>query len=379
MGTGQPDQVIALPDRQIDVASLRLEVEEAGAWVPWQSVAYLAGQKPDAKVYRLEANTGYVYFGDGISAGRRPPAGQRIRAAVYRFGGGDKSNLAAASIKEIVDGSPRLKVRHEWPLEGGIDGETVEQAEQRIPRFLTHRNRAVTKQDFKSIAETNPVHTVARAEVFEGFLPGNAVRAVRENVPGVVSVFVLPPGTPALGHTPKPTQGLLKDVFTYLLKRVLVGTELYVLSPEFVPIAVSVLVQVRDKETEQQTLRAVQKALVTYLWSVPPGGARGEGWPMGVGVTVRGNELMTQVARVSGILAVNGLGLFRRGRKGWQRIPENKEIKLELYQLPELVGVRVETGRGTPKLPDGIGAMAGQEQTTDGRRDVPVPVIPEVC
>ncbi|MEW5755357.1 MAG: putative baseplate assembly protein [Pseudomonadota bacterium] len=376
MGTGQPDQVVALPDRQIDANTLQLDVEENGAWVRWQRVDFLAGQDAQAKVYTLDAQNGYVYFGDGVTAGRRPPQGARIRAAAYLFGGGTSGNLPAGTVKEIVNGSPRHKLRHEWPLTGGLDAETVEQAEKRIPQFLTHRNRAVTKEDFKLLTEANPVNPVARAEVRVGFLPGARIQAAREDVPGAVSVFVLPPGTPALGHTPKPTQGLLKDVFGYLLNRVLIGTELYVLSPQFVPVAVSVKVQVRDAETEQQTLRDVQYALVDYLWPLAPGGARATGWPMGA--SVRANELITQVARIDGVLAVNKLSLFIKGAKGWRRLGENEEVQLKHYQLPELLGVRAETGTGAPALPDGIGTLEGQA-TTSTSRGVPVPVIPDVC
>ena len=377
VGTGRPDQVVALPDSQIDAESLQLEVEADGVWVPWQPVDFLAGQDPDANVYRLNADSGAIYFGDGVTAGRRPPTGGRIRAAVYRFGGGSQGNLEPDAIKEIVDGHPDLKVRHEWPLDRGVDAETVEQAEKRIPQFLTHRNRAVTKEDFQLITEANPVNPVARAEVFEGFIPGNTAAALRENVPGAVSVFVLPPGEPALGTVPKPTRGLLKDVFNYLLRRVTIGTELYVLSPEFVPLAVSVLIQVKEIETEQQTLQALRQALIDYLWPVPPGGALEAGWPMGDGVAVRANELMTRAARVDGVLAVNGLRLFRRNAKGWRRLGRNEEIELKKYQLPELLGIRVETGSGAPQLPDGIGPLEGQ--APDRRTGVPVPVIPDVC
>ncbi len=377
VGTGRPDQVVALPDSQVDADSLQLEVEESGVWVPWQPVDFLAGQDPDANVFRLNADSGTIHFGDGLTAGRRPPAGRRIRAATYRFGGGSEGNLRPDSVKEIVNGHPDLKVRQEWPLDHGVDAETVEQAEKRIPQFLTHRNRAVTREDFKVIAEANPVNPVARAEVFEGFIPGNAIGALRENVPGAVSVFVLPPGEPALGLVPKPTRGLLKDLFTYLLQRVTIGTELYVLSPEFVPLAVSVLVQVQDPETEQQTLQAVRQALIDYLWPVPPGGALETGWPMGVGVAVRASELMTQAARVEGVLAVNALRLFRRNANGWRRLGRNEKINLKKYQLPELLGIRVESGSGRPRLPDGIGPLEGQ--APDRRKGVPVPVIPDVC
>lgn len=376
LGTGQPDQVIALPDRQIDANTLQLDVEDNGAWVRWQRVDFLAGQPVDALVYQLDALSGHISFGDGISAGRRPPRGVRIRAAAYLFGGGLDGNLAAGTIKELVNGSPRHKIRHEWPLQGGLDAETVEQAEKRIPQFLTHRNRAVTKEDFKRLSEANPVNPVARAEVKVGFLPGARIEAARDNVPGVVSVFVLPPGEPALGQTPKPTQGLLKDVFSYLLNRVLIGTELYVLSPEFVPVAISLKVQVRDAETEQQTLRDVQYALVDYLWPLAPGGGRGEGWPMGG--EVRMNELITQAARVDGVLAVNTLCLFSKGKKGWRRLKDKEVIRLKDYQLPELLGVRVESGSGTPPLPDGIGSLEGQPSSA-ASQGVPVPVIPDVC
>ena len=375
LGTGRPDQVIALPDRQVDAATLRLEIEENGIWSPWEAVDFLAGQSPRAGVYRLDAAAGHVYFGDGLGSGRRPPEGSRIRIVEYRYGGGSAGNLPSGSVTEIADGSERLRLRHEWPLAGGLDAETVEQAERRIPQFLTHRNRAVTRDDFKFIAEANPVNPVARAEVIEGFLPGATLRAARSNVPGVVSVFVLPPAEPAVGQVPKPTRGLLKDVFSYLLRRVLIGTELYLLSPDFVPIAVSVTLDARDIETEQQTLQEVRQALVEYLWPLAPGGARGDGWPMGAAVAP--NELITPVARVGGILRVNGLALFRRSASGWRRLADHEAVSLEPYQLPELVGVRVASGNGQPALPDGIGRLEGQPAATE--RGVPVPVIPDVC
>lgn len=371
VGNGNPDQVVRLPDSMINPESLVLEIEEDGAWVPWQRVDFLIGQGENARVYRLDAVSGLVYFGDGLEAGKRPPKGKRIRVASYLHGGGAAGNVAAGEIKELSGGSSRLTVRQEWPASGGIDAETVAQAERRIPQYLSHRNRAVTKLDFQLLAENNPVNPVAKAEILEGFLPGANIAAVREGVPGVVSVFVLPPGLPALRQTPKPSRGLLKDVFEYLLQRILIGTELYVLSPEFVPMAVGVTVAVLDPETEQQTLQDVQTALVEFLWALPPGGARGEGW--GMGNAVKANELYTQVARVQGVRAVKAISLFRQGESDWRRLPPDESIELQNYQLPELLGVSVGTGNGEPAFPGGIEASAG------GGGEVPAPVIPEVC
>ena len=117
---------------------------------------------------------------------------------------------------------------------------------------------------------------------------------------------VLPPAQPAIGNWPKPNKGLLKDVFNYLLNRVQAGTELYVLSPQFIPMAVSILVQVRDPQTEQETLQAVQQVITEYLWPLPPGGGGNQGWPLGKPIQV--NELLTQAARVEGVQAVTADG-----------------------------------------------------------------------
>lgn len=377
IGNGRPDQIVVLPDNNIDPDSLELEVEEDGRWLRWQGVEALLGQREGARVYRLDAASGYVYFGDGLEGGRRPPAGMRIRAASYRHGGGLPSNAEAGEIKELL-GSARLTVRQEAPLKGGVDAETVDQAERRIPQFLTHRNRAVTEADFQLLARHNPVNPVARAEVMRGFLPGASLQAARQNVPGVISVFLLPPRQPpVLRQTPKPSKGLLKDVFEYLLQRLLVGTELYVLSPEFLPLAIGVRVSVMDRQTEQETLRAVQTALVELLWPLAPGGLQGEGWPMGGAVSSA--ELFTRIARVSGVRSVNALRLYQRGEEGWYPMADNAVIPLQAYQLPELLGLSVGTGTGEPDFPAGIGGLAGSGGEGDERKKVPAPVIPDFC
>jgi hypothetical protein len=372
VGNGNPDQLINLPDNLIDPNSIVLQVEEEGAWVTWQRVDFLVGLGGSARVYRLDAVGGIVYFGDGLEGGKRPPIGKRIRIAYYLFGGGVEGNLAAGEIKELSSAG-RLTIRHEVATQGGIDAETITQAERRIPQFLTHRNRAVTKQDFKTLTQNNPINPVARAEVIEGFLPGSSIRAARTDIPGAVSVFVMPPGFPVMGETPKATKGLLKDVFEYLLQRVLVGTELYVLSPEYISVAVGVNVDVLDPDTEQETTQAVQTALVNYLWSLAPGGPRGEGW--GLGVSVSANELQTQVARVTGIRAVKAFSLFQKNDDGWQRLPDSTEIELTLYQLPELLGVSVGTGSGEAPVPSIVASDSGSFSSNG----VPAPVIPELC
>ena len=375
VGTGQPLQSFALGGSPVDPASLRIEVAEQGRWNVWRRVEHLVGQEPDDPVYTLDAAAGSVRFGDGLR-GKRVPRGARVRAAELAFGGGAAGNLPPGKIKEITAaGLPldRLKVRQDWPTRGGRDGETVAEAEQRIPAFLAHRNRAVTAEDFDQLAREVPGQPVGRVEVVPGLVPGASREAIRENVPGVVAVFALPPAEQrGLDAIEKPRLGFLRDLYDYLAARRLIGTELYVLSPEFLPLGVSVTLDLVDPANQATVLKAAEQAVIDYLWPLAPGGPAGGGWPLGR--AVRPAEIETQVARVEGVLAVNAVALYTPDEGGdWTPLPGGAPLPLTTYQLPELIGVLAAAGRGTPEAPRGLTPEAG------GGGAWPVPVVPDIC
>lgn len=368
VGTGEPDQVVSLGQSDIDTSplSLQVEVQDGGIYEPWSAQPLLDEHDADAPVYQLDAASGELRFGDGQRGGRRPRRGARIRAS-FLYGGGAETNVAAGSIKQALGELAGIKPRQDVALSGGIDAETVEEAERRIPGFLSHRNRAITASDYQELVLSNPVNPVARADVVPGLLPGSNIRALRENVPGVVSVFVMPPSMPFVGRLAKPTERLLTDVFRYLLERIAIGTELYVLSPEFVPFAVGISLEVEDARNEQQIWRAVNSAVVDFTWAVAPGGTRQAGWPLGTAVDPR--ELHTQVARVEGVKLVQAVTLFRRQGDAWV---EAEQLELAPYQLPELLSIQL-AGSGDPPAPEPPTPEPGDEPP------VPTPVIPELC
>lgn len=380
VGTGQPNQYLNLPRRDIAADSLQLEVEENQQLFSWRRVNHFAEAGADERVYQLDQSSGTIQFGDGVR-GLRPREGAGIRAASFKYGGGVAGNLPAGSIKKLDKEMPRVKLRHDWPTSGGVDAETLSQAEQRIPAFLSHRNRAVTEEDFETLAVNNPINPVARAETVAGLLPGDSIGSLRRKIPGVVSLFVLPPASPEIGNAPRPTAGLLKDVYAWLKKRVLIGTELYVLSPEFVQLAVSVNVRVLEPVTRQQTLNAVNKAITDYLWALAPGGPRGEGWPMGYSVDL--GEIRTHIARVNGVLEIMGTGLFIRETNGvWRKIRNDQKARITLrdYQLPELKAVQTRVSDDSETvLPDGLRPSDPDSGGDNGSIAIPAPVIPDVC
>jgi Baseplate J-like protein len=362
--TGEGDATFTLSATPVDPTSLVLQVWQGNQAATWTSVDNFGRVGRNDTVFVLDPTAGTVTFGDGIR-GMRPPAGAVIVAQTYAHGGGGAGNLAAGSIKAVL---PAIgTVRHEWPTGGGSDGESVADAERRIPAFLAHRDRAVTADDFQALALATPGLTLGRAEVVQGLMPGADPGATRTGVPGVVSVFVFPDGPVAMGGGPVATLAQLKEVFAYLRQRILIGTQLFVLSAEPVPVYAGVSIEVLNGADTLATVRGVQQALASYLWPLPPGGPDGGGWPLGR--TVASDELLTQAARVAGVLAADRLTLYTQAGSSWAPAAS---VPLKPWQIPALQGVGVVTDGSAPPPPaDGAaGPAAGQTF---------VPYVPKVC
>jgi len=380
IGDGNPEQSVQLPHPNVDPFSIEIEVEENATFEAWQRVNHFGAANADSRVYVLDPINGVIQFGDGVR-GKRPLPGHAIRVAYYRHGGGSESNLPAGSITKLANKSS-LKVRHEWPATGGVDAESVSEAEQRLPAFLSHRNRAVSKADFKMLAESNPVNAVARAECVPGLLPGAKIELVQRDIPGVISLFVMPPKDPAVNEAARPSKGLLRDIFDYLSERILLGTELYVLSPEFVPIAISMTLQAQDVTMQQSVEKAVEDSLVNYLWALAPGGPTGEGWPLGRDIDL--DELRTQASRTSGVLSISQMTLFYfdSSRSEWQSLAKGQTFTLQDYQLPQLSAVQArednQTGSADLPLPAGL-TPSDNALDENGQTVEAIPVVPPGC
>lgn len=378
---GSADQVFQLQATSVDAASFELQVEESGrGYVQWQAVSDLALSGRDDGVFVLDSEAGTVTFGNGIY-GRIPEAGRRIRVAQMRAGGGAAGNLPAGTLQAIeakgVDGAPvtrKLKVIQGIATDGGSAAETLDEAERRIPARLQHRNRAVTEDDYRSLVAETPGANIGRVEVLPRFMP----RQRRFNVPGVVSVMVLPRKQMHQAPNPRPDQPLIQKVHDYLSARRPLATELYVIACEYIPVALGVGITVKAGFAHDQVNYDVQQALQRHLWSLSPHGPQGEGWPLGRNVGDR--ELEVVVARVKGVNTVSSVNLFRRQNKQWRQVERLQqcaaiEIDLKDWQLPELLAVTVSSDGVTPETVSAT--HAGGE--VDGGGGVALPVVPETC
>jgi predicted phage baseplate assembly protein len=367
--TGAADQPMQLPGVGVDPATLVLQVEEAErGYQPWQLIDDLATAGRDAAVFALDAEAGTIRFGDGVR-GRIPDAGRRVRVAFMRAGGGGAGNLPPASLTDVsardLSGrnvTRKLKVVQPLATDGGDEGETLAEAEQRIPAVFRHRDRAVTEDDFRRLAAAAPGVRVGRVEVLARFKPHQR----RSGVPGVVSVMVLPfKATPAAPN-PRADRPFLETIHAHLDARRPIATELYTIGCEYVPLGLAVGVTIRDGFGHDAVITEVREALRRFLWPLAPGGPELTGWPLGR--PVREREVEVAVARVAGVSGVLGLNLFERNGEQWRG---TGELALAPWQLPELLSLVVLADREPPST------LRGTPSAFPG--GIAVPVVPEKC
>lgn len=383
---GTADQELQLPAESVEPETLVLEVEDPErGYLPWRRTDDLAFAARGEPAYVLDPEAGTVRFGDGVR-GLVPALGMRVRVALLRAGGGSAGNLPAGTLTRVsgtsLDGAQvtRLVARQPLPMEGGDDRETLDDAERRIPALFRHRNRAVTADDYRALAAAAPGVRAGRVEVLPRFKPQQR----RDDVPGVVTVMVLPRKELRQAPNPRADRPLLERVHAHLDELRPVSTELYVIGCEYVALGVAVSVSVAEGHPHDGVVHAVREALRAYLWPLPPGGPAGEGWPLGRAVSDR--ELEVVVARVTGVSGVAGVNLFGREADHWRMVPrpgaqQPVSLPMERWQLPELLSV-VVLADGGPAPTDLRGApnpFAGSGDGSGGGVSVAVPVVPEVC
>jgi hypothetical protein len=373
---GTADQSLQLPAASVETASFELQVEETGVgYKTWRNQP-LATATPHDRVYELDGEAGTVTFGDGLR-GRMPETASRVRIRTMRYGGGKSGNLAAGNLTGIA--FPHLKLVQAVETTGGVDAETLEEAEKRIPGELRHRNRAITEEDYAFLARGTPGVQLARVEVLPKFKPQQRISGLI----GVISVMVLPQAASHRPPNPRPDRNMLARVHAYLEVRRPIGVELYVIGTEYVALGLGIAVSIREGFARHQVMQDVQDALREFLWPLPPGGHRQKGWQLGRSVI--NHELEVVVARVKGILTVNDINMFHLNEsQNWEMLSGEDllSLALELWQLPELLTVVVAEGTDAPtEIHDEYGLIegAGDGVLAPADKNIPIPVVPEIC
>ncbi len=367
-GSGEPDQVVTLANTPVRPESIRVIVQGANTTGElWRLTDDLLSAGVEEKVFTLDPESGQICFGDGLH-GARPQPSERLLAS-YEYGGGAQGNVGIGAIKASRDNRLQggYKIENPVPTSGGNRGETVAQAERRIPQVPRHRDRLVTQEDFHDIALRTPGVDIGRAEVLPLFAPGPPPD---DSAFGVVTVMVIPQFDPLDPLWPKPDRLFLQRVCDYLDPRRLVTTEIYVRGPDYVPVYISVGLQVQGGYFQDLVRQTVHDRLHGYLSSLPPGGPEGMGWPLKKRLIKK--DLEAVVTRVPGVEFVDSLEL------GVGSAVDSPYQDLTDLQLPKLMGLNVTVGTAEP-LALVFGAAGAQPAPGKPPAPTPVPVSKATC
>ncbi len=398
-GDGTPDQVRRLSRAPVLKGSVEV-VTRAGAEaaVRWKEIDDLAAASPEVpvtdprlapgmspprpdpervNVFELDPEAGLLGFGDGLR-GRRLPPGARVFAS-YDYCQGAAGNVG----EKAISGAPQLpsgfSVSNPVRTWGGADAEAPGDGEKQIKRFLQHRDRLVSTEDFESIAWRAPGIQIGRIDVLPAFHP-DLIPNEPGAAPGVVTVMAIPRFDPEQPEAPRADRMFLNELCRHLDPRRLVTTELVVRGPVYKPIWISVGIDVTAGYSIAEVVENVKQRLRAFLAPVgaagyrsqttplfmPPADDTARGWPLRRAVASR--VLLAEAARVTGVTAVADV-LLAEGERGGA-----DAIEMTGLELPRLLGLSVVAGE-----PIAIDALRGDTPSVPGAPMLPVPVAPEKC
>ncbi len=364
-GRGTPYQVFELARTPVLPDSLVVQLKINGAeWVECTRVDDLTFSERDDLHFTLDPASGLIRFGDGLH-GRMPQVGEALRAVSYATSRGSEGNVGAGAIARVTDGGPSdgtaVTVTNDLPMLYGTDAATILDLERMAPSALRTRDRCVAAQDFIDIAMRTPDRNVGRAEVIPRFRPFE--RAFE--VPGAVSVVVLPEYDPEHPDEPTPDPDFLEAVCRWIEPRRLITTEVFVIPPEYVGLHATIAIEVEPGEGELTVRNWVELAIRQMLAPLPPYGPAGDGWPLGR--PVRLPEISAAALRVAGVRLVHDVRLF----SDEETPSEISVLELEAWELPVVRSVSVVVGDVAPE-PEEV-------EDPPARGDVGVPVYREEC
>ncbi|MEL7503205.1 MAG: putative baseplate assembly protein [Cyanobacteria bacterium J06554_6] len=360
---GQPGQTFQLQSTPV---LARTEEEclmvtlSTGSQQIWQEVNDFADSGPEDWHYTIDSLTGTLQFGPLIREpgqlkaatlarshqqangstllatapqlmerqyGAVPPRGATLSMQAYRTGGGQKGNVQPQTLRVVKSAVPYVSsVINYGPAYHGADGESLDNAVLRVPRLLRTRDRAVTPEDFETLA----------LEASQGAVARSICPQQINDQPGLVRVLLVPqanlnnieagtgiaPG--AFDLTPQLTQ----QVLNYLDERRPLGVQVQLQAPEYIGVGVKTEVALNpaygSPEAQQAILHDLRVALYRFLNPLV-GGREGRGWPFGTAVYP--SDIITLLQGVTGVRYLGAVMLYEihRTPDGWVRqlAPDN--------------------------------------------------------
>jgi hypothetical protein len=292
----------------------------AGTWVRWHEVENFFDSQPTSRHYLCDPIKGEVTFGDG-RMGSVPPVSRDSIKCEYRVGGGIAGNVGANTLTVLKQSIAFVQsVTNPFPGQGGADAETLEEAKRRGTYAIKNRDRAITAEDYESLALAAS-RRVARAKCVQA-------------ADGSISLLLVPKAERENGDARAvPSRDLIDRVASYIDKRRLITARVNVGKPRLVPVSLELAISLKAGATADR-VKADVKDKVKRLLNPLHGGPKGEGWPFGRAVGKA--DLYPVVEGVDGVDRIADLVIIDESRR--LRV---EMVKLSEDELPQLIGVEI--------------------------------------
>lgn len=129
--------------------------QERGDWEPKRDLLGSDGTGHHFVAEVEDDGTTRLRFGDD-HRGMRPQSGTAFTAN-YRVGNGTAGNIGAEALYHVVTDQPGMRaVRNPLPAQGGVDPETIEEVRKSAPHAFRTQQRAVTPLDYAEVSKRHP-------------------------------------------------------------------------------------------------------------------------------------------------------------------------------------------------------------------------------
>jgi uncharacterized phage protein gp47/JayE len=293
MSDGTSGQSFSIPQLGVDTTTISIFVQTSTPsqnlgevdYAEWNGVSWLVDASPSATAYSVstdENDVTWINFGDNLN-GLVPALNMTIWAC-YRVIIGAAGNLAAGQVSTIVTPISGVSIGflgdgvtpNSTAMTGGADPESNDSIRANAPVAFQVQNRAVSADDFASLALNVP-----------GVLMSTAVG----NHSTSISLYVLGPDYGPAGP------GLVESILDYFDPLQLAGVSLSVVAPDVVLVDVgssgnNMQLVVADNYAQASVVNNVTSALQAFI--SPPN--------VHFGQLLNVSDLYEQVTAVAGVL-----------------------------------------------------------------------------
>ena len=294
--------------------SIKADEDGGGTWVRWHEVENFFDSQPGSRHYVCDPIKGCLHTDVNCDDGNACNT--------------DACNPASGCTHTVVDCNDHKQsiafvqgVTNPFAAQGGADPESIEEAKRRGTYAIKNRDRAITAEDYESLALAAS-RRVARAKCVQ-------------SSDGSISLLLVPKAERENGDARAvPSRDLIDRVAGFIDKRRLITARVNVGKPRLVPVSLELTVSLKAGATADR-VKADVKEKIRQLLNPLHGGPRGDGWPFGRAVGKA--DLYPVVEGVDGVDRITDLVIIDESRR--LRV---EMVKLGEDELPQLIGVEIQ-------------------------------------